>query len=82
MKVKVEIPLLVARDGGGNLVYGAGRLSHESLKVGEAATEEWLDGEIEGPMENVHRYIITAEVDLPELPAVQEVQGEAREVGQ
>ena len=77
MKVKIEIPVVAGWDSAGVAVYKASASSHAATDKNLLATEEWaFDDDCEGQ----HAYIITAEVDLPELPAVQEVQGEAREV--
>jgi len=79
-RVKIEIPLLVMRDGSGDIVWAAGRLSSETLAASQATTEDWLDGEIEGPMENIRRFLITAEIDLPKIPGIEKVEGEVEEV--
>ena len=79
-RVKIEIPLLVMRDGSGDIVWAAGRLSSETLADGEGETADWLSGEVEGPMENVRRFLITAEIDLLDIPAVERVEGKVEEV--
>jgi len=90
MLVKVEIPVVVGRDSKGNVVYAAVRLSNESLKHSHAKTEEWLcseitvdwlSGEIEEPMESGCRFVVTAEVEMPEIPGIEKVEGKVEEVG-
>jgi len=77
MKVKVRIAVVAGRDANGDPEYCASGTSECTEASSLDDVETWA---AECSITPTQRFMVTAFIDLPEVPATQEVEGEAEEV--